>query len=84
MKIIVYGSGCAKCKKLFELTKTAAKELRIKQEIKYVTGNKAMQKIIELGAMQSPVLAVGDKIVMTGFTPDLSKIKKLIQNSLSD
>jgi small redox-active disulfide protein 2 len=82
MKIYVYGSGCATCKKLFEVTKKAVEEMNSDYEVEYVTGNKGMQKIIELGAMKSPVLAVNNKIAMMGFTPDISKIKKAIKKSM--
>ena len=80
MKITVYGSGCATCKRLYELTKMAAAEINPKYKVEYVTGDKGMQKIIELGAMKSPVLAVNDKIAMVGFTRDISKIKRVIEN----
>jgi len=79
MKIAVYGSGCSTCKRLYELTKKAVEEMDIKDKVEYVTGDKGVQKIIELGAMKSPVLAVDDKIAMMGFTPDVSKIKEAIQ-----
>ena len=75
MKIQVLGSGCPTCKKLFELTKQAAKELDLKDEVEYSTD---VSKIIEMGIMSSPVLAVNGKPVMTGFTPDIEKIKTAI------
>lgn len=83
MKIQVLGSGCATCKKLFELTQQAVKELNINEEVEYITGNEGTQKIIELGAMSSPVLAVNGHIAMTGFTPEIEKIKKKVQRVLS-
>lgn len=79
MKIQVLGSGCPTCKKLYEMTKKAAEELGFKEEVEYITGPEAIEKIIEMGVMQSPVLAVDDKPVMVGFTPDVEEIKKLLQ-----
>lgn len=81
MKISIYGSGCATCKKLYELTKKAVEEMKLEDKVKYITGDKGVQKIIELGAMKSPVLAVNDKIAMTGFTPDVNKIKEAIKKA---
>ena len=81
MKIAVYGSGCATCRRLHELAQKAVQELGLKDKVEYVTGDKGTQKIIELGAMKSPVLAVDGKIAMTGFTPDISKIKGAIQKA---
>jgi len=75
IKIQVLGSGCHSCKKLFEITKQAVKELGLKTEVEYIND---MQKIIEMGVMQVPVLAINGKPVMTGSLYDAEKIKKLI------
>ena len=76
MKIQVLGSGCPTCKKLFELTKQAAAELKLKTEVEYITD---IQKIIEMGVMSSPVLAIDSKPVMVGFVPNVEKIKEAIK-----
>ena len=78
MKIAVYGSGCPTCKKLFELAEKAASEIEGNPRVEYVSGQKGTQKIIELGAMSSPILVVDDKIAVIGFTPDVSRIKAAI------
>ena len=43
MTIQVLGSGCPTCKKLFELTQQATKELGLKTEVEYITD---IQKIV--------------------------------------
>jgi small redox-active disulfide protein 2 len=73
------GSGCPTCKKLFELTKKAVEELELKTEVEYITD---IQKIIEMSVMSSPVLAINGKPIITGFMPDIEKIKKIIKDSL--
>lgn len=78
MKIQVLGSGCATCKKLHEVVQKAATEMGIKEKVDYLTGSAGTQAIIEMGVMQSPVLAINGEPVMTGFTPDIEKIKKAI------
>lgn len=78
MKIQVLGSGCPTCKKLYELTTKAVSELGLKIKVDYITD---IQKIVEMGLMQSPVLAINDKPVMVGFLPDVEAIKKLIQEN---
>lgn len=83
MKIQVLGSGCPTCARLNEVVSKAVKEMGVKEKVEYLTGNEGTQRIIELGAMSSPVLAVDDKIVMVGFTPDLEKIKTIIQRAIS-
>ena len=79
MKIQVLGSGCPTCKKLFELTKQAVEELGLKIEVEYITD---IQRIVEMGIMSSPVLAIDDKPILVGFVPNIEKIKKIINDSL--
>lgn len=81
MTIQVLGSGCPTCKNLYEITKKAVDELKLNTEVEYLTGSEGTQKIIELGLMSSPVLVVGGRVAMIGFTPDLEKIKAAIQKT---
>jgi len=82
MKIQVLGSGCATCKKLFEITQKVVIEMGIKEKVEYVSGAEGTQAIIEMGVMQSPVLAVNGEPVLAGFTPDIEKIKRIISSGL--
>ena len=75
-KIQVLGSGCPTCKKLFELAKQAVSELGLKAEVEYITD---IQKIVEMGVMSSPVLAIDGKPVISGFLPGIEKIKEAIK-----
>lgn len=79
MKIQVLGSGCATCKKLFELTKSAAAELKLNTEVEYITD---VQRIVQMGLMSSPVLAVNDKPILVGRVPEEAKIKELIAEAV--
>jgi small redox-active disulfide protein 2 len=82
MTIQVLGSGCPTCKKLYEITEKAASDMGLDTKVEYVTGAEGMQKIIDLGAMSSPLLVVNDEIVMTGFTSDVKKIKEKLKTYL--
>jgi len=82
MKIQVLGSGCPTCKKLYEFTEKATIELGLDEKVEYITGAEGVQKIIEMGVMSSPVLAVDGKPVMVGFVPDVEKIKGIIKKSV--
>ena len=73
--IQVLGSGCPTCKKLFELTQKAVTELGLKTEVEYITD---IQKIMEMGVMSSPVLAINGQAVLAGQLPSSEKIKELI------
>ena len=76
MKIQVLGSGCPKCKKLHELTEGVVKELGLQTKVEYIT---EIDKIVEMGVMSSPVLAIDDKPVMVGKLPDIEELKELIK-----
>lgn len=75
MKIQVLGSGCKTCKKLFEMTKEAVKQLGRPEQVEYITD---VSKIIELGVMKSPVVTVDGRVVVAGFVPDIEKLKRLL------
>ena len=80
MQIQVLGSGCASCKKLHELTSEAVRELKLDVKVDYITD---ISKIVEMGLMQSPVLAVNSKPVMVGFIPNKEKVKDLIVKAIA-
>ncbi len=61
--IQVLGSDCSTCKQLLEITKKVAKELNIDTDIEYITD---VTKMIEMGVMTSPVLAIDGRPVLTG------------------
>jgi small redox-active disulfide protein 2 len=82
MKIQVVGSGCPTCKKLYEITQKAVKEMSIECEVEYVSGDKGTIRIIELGAISSPLLVVNNEIVMTGYTSNREKIKAKINGHI--
>lgn len=79
MRIQVLGSGCSTCGKLKELTLQAVKELELDTKVEYITD---IEKIIEMGVMQIPVLAIDGKPVLTGKGFTAEKIKEIIKNSL--
>ena len=80
VKIQVLGSGCPTCKKLYELTKEVVAEMNLGTEVEYITD---IQKIVEMGVMSSPVLAVNGKPAMTGFIPDKGKVKEIIKKNIA-
>ncbi|MCX6113373.1 MAG: thioredoxin family protein [Proteobacteria bacterium] len=81
MKIEVIGSGCKKCKALFELTKEVVQKLGITDTVEYSTD---ITKIAAMGVMSSPVLAIEGKPVLVGVLPDEEKLKQIITGNLTD
>lgn len=78
MKIQVLGSGCPTCKKLYESTQKAVNELGMNVEVEYVTD---IDKIVEMGVMSSPVMAIDGKPVIAGRLPDIAEIKEKISEN---
>ncbi|OQX98206.1 MAG: hypothetical protein B6I24_05910 [Bacteroidetes bacterium 4572_128] len=75
MKIKVLGSGCAKCNHLEKVTRQAVTELKIDANIEKIED---IVKIMGYGVMSTPSLIVNDKILISGYVPSISKMKKLL------
>ncbi len=78
--IQVFGSGCPTCKTLYERTIKAVQELDIRIQVEYVT---EIQRIIDLGLLQSPVLAVNGEPIIVGFVPSVEEIKDTLKSSIA-
>jgi small redox-active disulfide protein 2 len=74
-KVQIFGTGCPKCKKLFEATQQAVKDLGIKAE---VTKVEDINEIIKFGIMSTPALAVGGTVKVFGRIPKLDELKTMI------
>ncbi len=81
IKIKVLGSGCAKCKKLHELTQEVVKELGFELNVEYVTD---ISEIIAMGVMSSPVLAINNKPILVGVLPSKEELKEMVEKSVKD
>jgi len=75
MKIQVLGSGCATCKNLHKAVEEAVKKLNLSFEVEYSTD---IAKIVELGAMSSPVFAIDGSVIAAGKVPSNEDIEKAI------
>jgi small redox-active disulfide protein 2 len=75
MQIQVLGMGCAGCKRLYAQTQEAAKELGIDAKVEY---SDDIQKIISMGLISSPVLAIDGQPVISGRIPDKEDIKEVL------
>ena len=73
MKIQVLGTGCAKCEKLAENAKQAASDAGIDCEVEKITD---MTKIMSMGVMMTPALAVDGVVKVVGKIPSPEDIKK--------
>lgn len=75
MKLTIYGSGCAKCKKLTTNAEAAARGLGLDYEVEKVTD---VNSIIDAGVMHTPALAVNGEIVVEGKIPGADEIKPFL------
>lgn len=75
MKIQVLGSGCATCKNLHKAVEEVVKKLNLDIEVEYSTD---IAKIVELGAMSSPVLAIDGQLITSGKVPTSEEIETFI------
>ena len=75
MVIKVLGTGCAKCKKLEDLTREVVNELQLDATVEKVDD---IYKIMQYGVMRTPGLVINEKVVLTGRLPNIAELKKLI------
>ncbi len=74
-KMQILGTGCPKCKQLAENAEAAAKAAGIEYELEKVTD---IDKIMEMGVMLTPALAVDGEIKVSGRVPDVDAIKEML------
>lgn len=73
MKIQVLGPGCPNCLALEAKVKKAVEELGVEAEIEHVSN---LDKMVAIGMMMSPGLAIEGKLVSQGKIPEVEEIKK--------
>ena len=73
-KLQILGTGCTKCKKLYENVAQAIVGLE-GYEIEKVTD---IMKIMKFDVIMTPALAVDGKVVVSGNVPSVKQIKELI------
>ena len=76
MRIEILGMGCPKCKKLFENTEKAVKDLNLAAEIVKVED---IQKIIDRGVMVTPALTVDGEVKSVGKVLSVGELKKIFK-----
>jgi len=71
MNIKILGSGCAKCKRLEELTREVAAERGIDVQVEHVYD---VVKIMEYPIMGTPALVIDEEVKATGRIPSKDEI----------
>lgn len=75
MKIEILGTGCTKCKMLYEITKNAVQKAGVDAEILKVEDPVA---IMNYGVMSTPALVVNGEVKMSGRLPSADEVKELL------
>jgi small redox-active disulfide protein 2 len=75
MLIQVLGTGCAKCKNLYELANKAVTETGVDALVEKVED---MQKILSFNIIMTPGLVIDGAVKVAGRVPSLEEMKKLI------
>lgn len=75
MLIQILGTGCVKCHKLEENAKTAVAELGLDAQVQKVDD---INKIMEMGVMMTPALAVDGTVKSVGKALNVEEIKKIL------
>ncbi|MBN1602905.1 MAG: TM0996/MTH895 family glutaredoxin-like protein [Chitinispirillaceae bacterium] len=74
-KIQILGTGCPKCKKLYEAVQQVVKESSIEAD---VTKVEDINEILKFGIMMTPALAVDGEVKVYGKIPKPEEIRKMI------
>jgi small redox-active disulfide protein 2 len=75
-KVQILGTGCPKCKKLYETAQQAVKEAGVEAE---VTKVEDMNEIIQFGVMMTPALAVDGDVKSVGKVLSAGEIAAMLQ-----
>jgi small redox-active disulfide protein 2 len=77
MTIKILGSGCPNCQKLEQNAKKAVEELGLRGiKIEHIYD---IDKIVEMGVMSTPAIAIDEKVKASGRIPDVEEIKSWIR-----
>jgi small redox-active disulfide protein 2 len=77
-QLLVLGTGCAKCTKLYDLTSQAARELGLEHELHKITD---LKQIMALRVMMTPALVVDGTVKLTGKVPSLQELKTILSEA---
>jgi len=75
MEIIVLGTGCAKCKNLYQLIEKVIAEAGINATLKK---EEDIVNIMAYGIMTTPAIVVDGVVKIKGYVPSEAEIKKLL------
>ena len=81
MKIVVLGTGCAKCNALEAMVKLVADRLGFEYELEHV---KEIAKIASYGVMMTPALVVDGEVKASGKVPSDAELTTILTTAARD
>lgn len=74
-KIEVLGPGCARCKQTFQVVRQALAESGLAAEVEK---NESLPRMMELGVMATPAIAIDGRLVLSGRVPKAADVQELL------
>ncbi len=78
MKLEILGTGCTKCKRMYDNVIEAVKKTGIQAEVVKV---EALEEIVGRGVMMTPSLFLDGEEIVAGRVPTVNEIMEIIQES---
>lgn len=78
MKILILGSGCAKCAQTENIVLTALSQAQLQAEVQKISNP---LDIVRLGVMATPAVIIDGRIVSSGQVPDLQQVIGWLKDS---
>lgn len=79
MEITIVGTGCAKCKKLEEITREVVTEMNVDAQVNKMTD---INEIAKTGILMTPGLIIDGKVKLSGKLPSKNEVIKIIKSSM--
>jgi len=82
VQLVIVGMGCRKCNMLTNAVFKALHQLGMGEVV--VRRLSAEEAVREFGPLLAPALIVGDKVLVSGRVPSLSRLKKLLLEAMGN
>ncbi|MFI5119046.1 MAG: MTH895/ArsE family thioredoxin-like protein [Thermoanaerobaculia bacterium] len=75
MKIEVLGPGCTRCKETYRVVRQVVEADRLAADVEKV---ESLERMIELGLIATPGVAVDGRVVLSGRIPKADEVRRLL------
>lgn len=74
-KIEILGPGCVRCKQTFRVVQHVVEQANLDVE---VVKEESIERMMALGLLATPGIAIDGKVVMSGFIPKAEEVRRLL------